>query len=491
MTTSNLDYGTPDAQRAPVVKLYLGIGLLVFAGLMLVGVLMRAAQGAAMISIGPDLFYQLMTLHGAGMVGTAGLAGLAVNWYFLSKYVRLNQKIFLGALVLSLVAVAMIVGSILIGKFAAAWTFLYPLPAMSLGLWSTGAALTFVGGLLVLGVAFLLVYLDMGIAIVRRYGSIARALGLPMLFGRESIDPTHPPTVVASAMVLIVNVVGIAAGAIVLIMTILHLIYPPLAPDALLMKNLIYFFGHVFINATIYSAVTAVYEILPLYARRPWTVSRPFLAAWLAATLMVLAVYPHHLLMDFAMPPWMAIMGQIVSYTSGIPVLVVTAFGGLMLVYRSGIRWDAASSLLVLSLFGWAVGIVPAVIDGMINVNLMMHNTLWVPGHFHFYLLLGVLPMVLGFASYLCANGQQGHTGRVGATVYAVGAILLCLSFLVSGALSVPRRFAVHEEGWQWLGNIGAMSGGLVLIGTLMIAVPILLKLPRARLDSTGVSAGA
>lgn len=485
MTTQHFDHATPENQRTPIVKLYLAIGLLVFAGLMLAGVTMRAAQGAALLSLSPDLFYQILTLHGAGMVGTAGLAALAVNWYFLSRYVRLDPRIFLAALLLSLLAVAMIVGAILIGKFAAAWTFLYPLPANSMGQWSTGAALVFVAGLLVLGVAFLLVYLDMGLAIVRRYGSIARALGLPMLFGLEQVDPAHPPTVVATAMVLIVNFVGIAAGAVVLVMTMLHLIYPPLAPDALLMKNLIFFFGHVFINAVIYSAVIAVYEILPLYARRPWGVSRPFLAAWLAATLMVLAVYPHHLLMDFALPDWMAAMGQIVSYTSGIPVLVVTAFGGLLLIYRSGIRWDAASSLLVLGLFGWAAGIIPAVIDGMIRVNLVMHNTLWVPGHFHFYLLLGALPMVLGFASYLCSNGEQGRTGRLGVSVYAVGGILLNLVFLVSGSFSVPRRFAVHEASWQWLGNLGALSGGLVLIGTLMIALPILVRLPRARLTGT------
>lgn len=482
MATQQTDYATPEAESTPVVKLYLAIGLIVFAGLMLVGVVMRAAQGASLISLGPDLFYQLMTLHGAGMVGTAGLAALAVNWYFLSRYVRLNPQVFVAALMLSLVAVAMIVDAIVIGKFAAGWTFLYPLPANPLGQWGTGAALLFVAGLLVLGVAFLLVYLDMGLAIVRRYGSIARALGLPMLFGLEQVDPAHPPTVVASAMVLIVNVAGIAAGAVVLVMTMLHLVFPALAPDALLMKNLIYFFGHVFINATIYSAIIAVYEILPLYARRPWRVSRPFLAAWLAVTLMVLAVYPHHLLMDFALPAWMAVMGQILSYTSGIPVLVITAFGGLLLIYRSGIRWDAASSLLVLGLFGWAVGIVPAVIDGMIRVNLVMHNTQWVPGHFHFYLLLGVLPMVLGFASYLCSNGEQGRTGRLGVSLYAVGGILLSLTFLVSGALSVPRRYAVHEEAWQWLGDVGALSGGLVLIGTLMIALPILVRLPRARL---------
>jgi len=466
-----------------LVKLYLAIGILVYALMMIAGVAMRAAQGASLFQLDATLFYQIMTLHGAGMIGVSGLAGLAVNWYFLSRYVVLSTKLFFIALLLSLIAVVMIIGSILLGKFAAGWTFLYPLPAKPLGAWSVTSAITFTAGLIVLGVAFLLVYLDMAIAISKKYGNIIKGLGLHMLFRRGPVDADHPTTVVASSMVIIVNVAGIAVGAIVLIMTIANLIAPSIAPDALLMKHLIYFFGHVFINATIYSAVTAVYEILPRYTNRPWGISKPFLTAWFAATFMVMAVYPHHLLMDFAMPPWAAVLGQIVSYTSGIPVLVVTAFGGLVLIYRSGIRWDASSSLLVLGLFGWAAGVVPAVIDGIIRVNMVMHNTLWVPGHFHFYLLLGMLPMVLGFAAYLAKNGEQGTSSRVPVYIYTAGGVALCLSFLVSGSLSIPRRFAVHLESWQWLGNVGAIAGTVVLVGTLLIALPILYRLPGATLE--------
>ena len=44
------------------------------------------------------------------------------------------------------------------------------------------------------------------------------------------------------------------------------------------------------------------------------------------------------------MPQWMLVMGQIVSYTSGLPVFVVTAYGALTNVYRSGIRWDMPPS---------------------------------------------------------------------------------------------------------------------------------------------------
>ena len=188
-------------------------------------------------------------------------------------------------------------------------------------------------------------------------------------------------------MVLVVNFIGIATGAIVLVMCLVNLFFPDYVLDALLVKNLIFFFGHVFINATIYSAVVAVYELLAEYTGRPWKVSKPFYWAWFAATFMVMAVYPHHLLMDFVMPQWMLVMGQIVSYTSGIPVLVVTAYGALTIVYKSGIRWDTPSRLLMLSMFGWAGGVIPAIIDGTISVNKVMHNTLWVPGHFHFYLV--------------------------------------------------------------------------------------------------------
>ncbi len=474
---------THTSSHQTIVKTYLAIGLLVFAIMMIVGVILRAAQGASLLALSPAFFYQLMTLHGAGMVGVAGLAGLAVNWYFLSRHVRLSVAVMTISLLLSLMAVAMIVGSILVGQFAGGWTFLYPLPAQSLNTWSVSAAVVFTGGLLLLGVAFLLVYLDMAIAISRRYGNLARGLGLPMLFGRAPLDDQHPTTVVASSMVIIVNIIGIAVGAVVLVLTLANLLSPVIAPDALLMKHLIYFFGHVFINATIYSAVTAVYEILPLYTRRPWAISKPFLAAWFAATFMVMAVYPHHLLMDFAIPSWLAVVGQIVSYTSGIPVLVVTAFSGLLLIYRSGIKWDTTSSLLILSLFGWAAGVIPAIIDGMIRVNLVMHNTLWVPGHFHFYLVLGLVPMVLGFANWFSRSAVQGAGGRWPVAIYTAGGLLLCLNFLISGALSIPRRWAVHQSDWQWLGDLGAAAGAILLIGTLLIALPILFRLHRATIS--------
>ena len=66
------------------VKLSMGLGGLVLVLLMLFGLCMRLAQGG-LLSVEPTLFYEIMTAHGAGMVGTAALTGAGIMWFFLSR----------------------------------------------------------------------------------------------------------------------------------------------------------------------------------------------------------------------------------------------------------------------------------------------------------------------------------------------------------------------------------------------------------------------
>src|SRR5215216_6499032 len=341
--------GTPARGRA-LVAAYMGITAIVLALLMVFGLLMRASQ-AGIITVPPDRFYQLLTAHGIGMVAISGLGGAGVMWYFLSRHVSLSPMILAANLVCFLVGVVCVLGGIFIGGFAAAWTFLFPLPAHSQGVWGPGAAAAYLVGVLLVGVGFLLLFLDTGRAIISKYGSLARALGWPQAFGSSTAD-APPPAVVASTVVTIINIPAIAVGAVILTMSLVNAFAPDFHVNALLAKNLIYFFGHVFINSTIYMAVIGVYEILPIFTGRPWKSSRPFLLAWTATMLMVMSVYPHHLFMDFANPTWASVLGQILSYASSLPVLAVTAAATLATVYRSGMKWNVTAGLLFASVMG-------------------------------------------------------------------------------------------------------------------------------------------
>src|SRR5690606_23576375 len=351
-----------------------------------------------------------------------------------------------------------------------------------MGMWSVDAAVLFMAGLMVIGIGFVLLHLDIARAVIARYGSLGRALGWPQLFGREE-GYGPPPAVVASTMVTIVNLIGLVVGASIITMMTINAYVPSFDIDALLAKNLIYFFGHVFINATIYMAVIAVYELLPRYTRRPWKSNRVFLASWTASTLMVLFIYPHHMLMDFAMPKWMLVMGHVIGYLNTFPILIVTAYGGLMIVYRSGIRWDMSAKLLFLSLFGWAAGAMPAFIDGTIGVNYIMHNTLWVPGHFHTYLLLGMMTMVFGFMYHIGntrAAASEGPIDRIALWAFGIATLGFTLSFLSGGKSSVARRYAAHLPEWLPSDRVASVFAALVITAVLVFATRFLLRLPAA-----------
>ncbi|HLS06163.1 MAG TPA: cbb3-type cytochrome c oxidase subunit I [Wenzhouxiangella sp.] len=479
----------PDEGASPWVVAYLATSGLVFVLLMLFGSAMRAGQ-AGMHDMDAALFYEIMTAHGIGMIGISAVAGAAIMWHFLSRVVNLSVGIFKANLILFLAGVAMILGSIFLGKYHSAWTFLYPLPGQSMGMWTNGAAALFLSGVLVIGVGFLLLHLDIGRALIAHYGSVGRAMGWPQLFAGDKSE-LPPPVVVASGMATIANIVGLVAGATILIMLLINLYQPGFVINALFAKNLTYFFGHVFANVTIYMAVIAVYELLPRYTQRPWKTSKTFLLSWTASTVLVLIIYPHHLLMDMVTPTWMLAVGHIVGYFNTFPILVVTAFGSLMIVYKSGIKWDVPSRLLFFSLCGWAAGTMPAFIDGTISVNYVMHNTLWVPGHFHTYMMLGLVAMVFGFMSYLgkeSPDEADSWLDRLAFGLFMIGGAGLVLIFLYSGKMSVVRRFAGYQPEWQGITGLAVWFALLTVAGSAIFVVKFLTRLGASTRDAPRVT---
>ncbi|QGH35492.1 cytochrome C oxidase subunit I [Gracilibacillus salitolerans] len=456
-----------------LIKNYLIIGGTVILLMMVFGILMLLAQGGV-LSLSTPTFYQFMTIHGTGMIGAAGLAASAVMWYFLSQHVTLSKKIFVTNLVLFVIGLVLIIIGVFSFDYASAWTFLYPLPTLSAKAWGTIGALLYLIGMLIIGIGFILLFIDTGRAIMKKQGSLAKGLGWDVIAGKKAEKDAPAPAIIASTMVTIVNVTALIAGATVIMMNIIHTINPSFTFDPLLAKNLTFAFGHVFANSIIYMGVIVVYELLAKYTNRPWKANKVFLIAWSMSTVFTLMIYTHHVLMDSVMPKWMLIIGQVFSYANGLPVLIVTAYGALMIVYKSGIKWDMASGLTFLSMFGWTVGVVPAIIDATIVVNHVMHNTKWVPGHFHMYMGLGAVVMIFAFMYYLAkVDGGLKVTKLdwIAFFSYIITMASVSVQFLVSGALSTPRRWATHIPEWMGPALFGGIAGVFLMIATTLFIV--------------------
>jgi cytochrome c oxidase subunit 1 len=437
--------------------LYVGTGLALFALMGVLGLLMRLSQ-ADVIALGPAWFYRVMTLHGAGMLAGLLLAQMGVMWFALRDVVPLDTRRALAAYGAFVVGAVLVVVAVLFGGFASGWTFLWPLPFLSQGAWDDWASGAFLVGLLAIGAGFMVYCIDVLSAATARFGGLGRTLGLAYLRGRDDDPP--PPQVIGGTVVALEGLIASVVGATILAALLGRLLDPEIAIDALWAKNLTYFFGHSYANLIIYLAVGGLYVLLPQYAGRPWKTTKPIVIGWMATLVFVATAYSHHLYMDFVQPTTLQVVSYVSSSGAAVPVLVVTIFTGMMLVWGSRYRWTLASTLLYLGFAGWAIGGAAAVIDSIIAVNFRLHNTVWVPAHFHTYLLLAVVFWSLAVAAHFLerAAGRGPRRGLL------VGSLALMLAggyglvgvWYAAGALGVPRRYAVQPfgtEGWSLAGS--------------------------------------
>jgi cytochrome c oxidase subunit 1 len=135
---------------------------------------------------------------------------------------------------------------------------------------------------------------------------------------------------------------------------------------------------------------------------------------------------------------------------------------------------------------GWAIGVIPAIADGTIAINSVMHNTQWVPGHFHTYLLLGMIAMALGFMAFIVKPRPGEITygaGPVGFWLYVLGGAVFVLAFLSAGSASVPRRYAVHLPQWLPYDRVGSLGAAAVVAGAAILLLRFFFRLPALARD--------
>ncbi len=137
----------------------------------------------------------------------------------------------------------------------------------------------------------------------------------------------------------------------------------------------------------------------------------------------------------------------------------------------------------------------PAVLEGPSRLILVMHNTQWVPGHFHFYLILGVLPMALALMYHVIGSRAQSPADRgadrLGVPVYLAGGVIFTLAFLDAGRMSVPRRYAEHLPQWMPYDRVGSIGAMLIILGMLYFAARIIIGLATAPAAGSAPSSGA
>jgi len=473
----------PGAGHGGVLRIslvYMVTAFVVFLLMGVLGLLMRLNH-AGLLTLS-EWFYPIMTLHGSGMVAANLLAAMGGFAAILGQSHRLSVRWLSIAFVIYFAGAGFVIVATAVGRFAGGWTALHPLPYEAKGGWSLWAALAMYVGYLFVAVGFFAYCLTILRALVSTYGGLREALAWRYLFsgGKDTREPLPGPVALVGMVVAFDGVVAVLAGALLLVPLFAQAAGLVPMVDALLAKNLLFLFGHTMVNINIYLSAGLVYATLPHYTGREWRTTWPVALALNLTIVLVLLPTFHHLYQDFAQPLPLQVLGQIASYSVAVPALVVTILGALSLIYHSGFRWSVPSILIALGLWGWTFGGMGAVLDATIGVNQIMHNTMWVPAHFHSYYLLGAVAFSWAYLYHLLvqlSRAEETPRSQAAAWLYGFGGGGFLLMFFLSGAYSVPRRYAAHLAEWQTFALVAVPFVLILGVGIGWLAIDMALRL--------------
>ncbi len=445
--------------------------LVLFIVSIVLGILMRLNQGE-IIEQSPITFYSNMTTHGLTMIGIWFVAGMAAVNYLMQRYVKTSYTANVIAYVLTVIGVLIFWTTTFVGKFHAGWTFLYPLPFKVM--WATWATPLFLVSLTVFGLGWLIWSISLMTQLLKKY-SIAQVFAWQHF--RKNPKVETPPFILIT-MITLIGIITCLFAAVILIALFFAEYFSNgnFLNDALLMKNLTYFFGHTIANEMLYLGLAVIYELFSEVSGRPkWRTTWYVALAWNLTLIFILTAFFHHLYMDFAQPEGFQIIGQLASYLASLPAAGVTVFSVFIAVYRTEIKWSLTNLLFFIGVAGWVIGGLGAVIDATITNNVLLHNTLWVPAHFHTYNAMGNVLFSLAFfywfTNQFTKNIEDGKFTKLTLAILLIGGIGFLLAFYIGGADSIPRRYSNYPTDFTAaapLATMGAIFATIYLTAILI-----------------------
>jgi cytochrome c oxidase subunit 1 len=145
---------------------------------------------------------------------------------------------------------------------------------------------------------------------------------------------------------------------------------------------------------------------------------------------------------------------------------------------------DPSVAAQILAMFTFVFGGITGLINASHTVNLVVHNTTWIPGHFHMTVGSAVALTFMGIAywliPYLTERRLWGKSFAVAqAWIYTIGVLIMARGLISGGLEGMPRRTFMAEAGydraaWELSGILTAIGGSLMTLGAVMFFVVIL-----------------
>ena len=468
--------------KLAIAHFYVAFSALLLGGLAgLLQVLVRSGKVTLPLGIN---YYQVLTVHGV-------LLGLVLTTFFIIGFLFASMSRTSGTLSngvrktgwigfwVMTIGTALTATFILLGEASVLYTFYAPLKAHP-GFY-IGLTLVVVGSWI------------SGFAMFAHYAKWKKS-------NPKQVGPLLSFMAIITMVLWLISTLGVAATALFQ--------YIPWSLgfvdriDVLLSRTLFWYFGHPLVYFWLLPAYMAWYVIIPKILDTPIFSDSLARMSFILFLFFSIPVGLHHQLLEPGVDPSWKYVQVVLTFMVIIPSLM-TAFSMFATFERYGRKKGATG------LFGWfrvlpwndarflapMIGMlffIPAGAGGIVNasnqLNQVVHNTIWVTGHFHLTLATSVVLTFFGIAYWLIPH----ITGRVftrelnslaiiQTITWSIGMFFMSSSMHLEGLQGAPRRSAFStyfnspvSHDWISYQIAQAVGGSILFIGIILEIIIII-----------------
>lgn len=478
LSPSNFKVDARDAKLS-MAHFYVAFIALALGGLAgLLQVLVRSGKFELPLGI---TYYQVLTVHGV-------LLGLVLTTFFILGFQFAAVSRTTGALSngarlagwigfwVMTIGTAMAAAMVLLNEASVLFTFYAPLKAHPI--FYIGLTLVVVGSWIAGG------------AMITNYTRWKKQ-------NPGKVSPLLTFMVVVNTILWIVATIGVAATVLIQILPWSLGLVDTI--DVLISRTLFWYFGHPLVYFWLLPAYMCWYVIIPKVIGGKIFSDSLARMSFILFLIFSVPVGFHHQLMEPGIDPAWKFLQVILTFLVVIPSLM-TAFSMFATFEMYG-RSKGATGL-----FGWIkklpwgdarfvvpfigmVAFIPAGAGGMVNashqLNQVVHNTIWVTGHFHLTLATAVVLTFFGISYWLVPHltgrvltKKMNKLAIVQGVVWAIGMAFMSGAMHSAGLLGAPRRssFSTYGDAAQaheWIPYqiAQAVGGSILFIGIILVLI--------------------
>ena len=272
--------------------------------------------------------------------------------------------------------------------------------------------------------------------------------------------------------VLATPVIGITMLLLILERTLgIGIFDPSLGGDPILFQHFFWFYSHPAVYIMILPAFGVLSELIATFSRQRIFGYRAIALSSVAIAMLGFLVWGHHMFVS-GQSAISSIIFSLITYLIGIPS-GIKVFNWIATMYRGSI-WLQTPMLYALSfLFLFTIGGFTGVMVGVLAVDVHLHDTYYVVGHFHYVMMGGSVMALLGGMHYwwpkITGRMYNETLGKIAVALIFIGFNVTFFTQLILGAKGMPRRYYDYVDRFEALHELSTYGSYILGLGLFLV----------------------